>query len=193
MRRLLLASTSPWRRKLLEDAGIAVDCAASGVDERAVRIADPVQLARALAAQKAEAVSGQHPDRWVLGADQVAHLAGECFGKPESRSDQRARLRWLRGQTHELVTGWCLRGPGAPHDAHVITRMRVRAEVSDAEIDAYVACGEGEGCAGGYAIEGRGAFLFSAVEGDWFNVVGLPVLDVWTALRARGWRFGGEG
>jgi septum formation protein len=193
MRPLLLASTSRWRRKLLEDAGISVACEAPGVDERAVQIADPVRLARELAARKADVVGGRYPGRWVLGADQVAHLDGEIFGKPEDPDDHRARLRSLRGRAHELVTGWALRGPGEPLTAHVTTRMLMRDDVSDAEIDAYVASGEADGCAGGYAIEGRGAFLFRQVDGDWFNVVGLPVLDVWTALRARGWRFGEAG
>ena len=188
---LVLASTSPWRRKLLEDAGLRVRGVGPDVDERAVTDADPVRLALELARRKAAAVAAHHPDSWVLGADQVVHQAGEVFGKPRDPSDHRARLGAMRGAQHDLVTGWCLLGPGAPAMGHATTRMTVRADITDEEIEAYVQGGEGSGCAGGYAVEGQGVFLFERIDGDWFNVIGLPLLDVLTALRARGWRHGG--
>ncbi|HMV67162.1 MAG TPA: nucleoside triphosphate pyrophosphatase, partial [Myxococcota bacterium] len=186
----MLASTSPWRRKMLEDAGVRVEAVASGFDERSVHDADPVALARRLAAGKAEAVAALRPGDWVLGADQVVYDGDEVFGKPSDPQDHRARLLAMRGRRHALVTAWALRGPGEPADGVAVTWMHTRAEVSEAEIERYVATGEGSGCAGGYAVEGRGSFLFERVEGDWFNVIGLPLLDVMTALRARGWRFG---
>ena len=124
----------------------------------------------------------------MIGADQVVHQDGEVFGKPRDPADHLARLQSMRGHTHELVTGWSLRGPGPPEDGVVITRMTVRDDLTDDELRAYVDSGEGSGCAGGYAAEGRGARLMRRVDGDWFNVIGLPVLAVWDALRARGSR-----
>lgn len=188
---LILASTSPWRRKLLDDAGIACDGEDPGVDESALVGDGPVATAAVRATAKAAAIAARHPDRWVLAADQVVHQDGDVFGKPRDADDHLARLRSMVGRTHELVTAWALRGPGAPADGVVTTRMHVRADLEDAELAAYVACGEGRGCAGGYAAEGRGGFLFHRVEGDWHNVIGLPLHDVTTALRARGWRFTG--
>lgn len=175
---------------MLEDAGVPVIGVAPGVDERAVVDPDPARLASWLAASKAEAVARAHPDRWVLGADQVVHDGAEVFGKPLDASDQRTRLLAMRGRRHALVTGWSLRGPGQPADGLAVTWMYVRADLGVDEVERYVASGEGAGCAGGYAVEGRGAFLFERIEGDWFNVIGLPLLDVMSALRARGWRFG---
>ncbi len=177
---------------MLLDAGVSVDAVASDVDESALACEDPVRLAVGLAAQKAEAVAARMPDRWVLGADQVLADEGGIFGKPASEADQRARLLSMRGRSHRLITGWALRGPGAPVDAHAVTTMHMRADVELAEIDAYVATREGLYCAGGYAAEGLGGFLFSKVDGDWYNVIGLPLFDVIGALRERGWRFEGR-
>ncbi len=140
---------------------------------------------------KAAAVAEDNPHDWVLGADQVAHQDGEMFGKPRDAADHLERLRSMRGRTHALVTAWVLVGPGEAARGVCTTRMHVRADLEEAEIRAYVLSGEGSGCAGGYAAEGHGGALFARVEGDWFNVIGLPVLDVLEALRARGWRMGG--
>lgn len=192
MPELILASTSPWRRQMLQAAGIPVRGEAPGVDEDLVTDPDPVARARELAVRKARAVAARFPDAWVIGADQVAaSLEGDRapFGKPRDPEDHLARLRALRGGRHALVTGWAILGPGLAHVAHTETVMHVRSDLEDAELAAYVACGEGAGCAGGYAAEGRGAFLFSRIEGDWFNVLGLPLLEVMSVLRAHGWRY----
>jgi septum formation protein len=196
---LVLASASPWRQKLLADVGIAVMLHPSPADEDAITDVDPVARACGRAALKAAAVAPSHPDALVIGADQVAHLGGEAFGKPRDPDDHRRRLRLLRGQTHALVTAVTLH-PGAmlsgrttspplraPATFTVETRLRFRGDTSDAELDAYVASGDGSGCAGGYRAEGPGALLIEGVEGDWFNVIGLPVFALVTELRRRGW------
>jgi septum formation protein len=189
MRELILASTSPWRRRMLVDAGIAVRTESPGVDERSVRLSDPVELACELARRKARAVAARHPGEWILGADQVAHEpGGEPFGKPEDPDDHLRRLRSMVGRSHALVTGFALVGPGVEVVGHETTVMHVRADLDDDELVAYVSTGEGAGCAGGYAVEGRGVFLFERIDGDWFNVVGLPLLRVLGVLRAHGWR-----
>lgn len=199
MDRVWLASTSPWRRRLLQAAGVRVEVEAPGTDERAVTLPDPVALARELARRKALAVAERHPGDWVIGSDQVGFdpEIGEPFGKPDDPGDHLRRLRALAGRPHVLVTGVALIrvGRDGEVDEEVFderTTLHVRADLSDDELRAYVATGEGSGCAGGYAIEGLGAFLFERIEGDWFNVVGLPLLGLMSALRERGWRFGGD-
>lgn len=193
MPELILASTSPWRRRMLEAAGIEIRGEAPGVDESLVTEDDPIALARELAVRKARAVARRFPEAWVIGADQVAAaLDGDRspFGKPTDPADHLARLRSMRGGRHVLVTGYAILGPGVAHVGHCETVMHVRADLEDRELEAYVASGEGAGCAGGYAAEGQGGFLFSRIEGDWFNVLGLPLLEVLTVLRAHGWRYG---
>lgn len=188
---LILASTSRWRRALLESAGLTVQTEAPSVDERAFDAPGPVALARLLAREKANAVWARHPNRVVLGADQVVWDGSEVFGKPRDPEDHHRRLAAMRGQHHDLVTAVCMLGPDLDVCFDETTRMHVRADVTDAEIAAYVASGEGSGCAGGYAVEGHGMFLFERIEGDWHNVIGLPVARVLDVLRARGWRYGG--
>lgn len=201
MESLVLASTSRWRRKMLEAAGLAVGFDDPGVDERAIEAALrrttpatelPVTLVRALAEAKARAVLDRHPGKVVLAADQVGYdpaEPGDPFGKPADPDAHLARLRSLVGRTHHLVTGWAVARGGEIELGHAISTLTVRADLGDEELRAYVANGEGAGCAGGYAVDGVGAFLFERIDGDWNNVIGFPLFDVWSALRRRGWRF----
>ena len=189
---LVLASTSKWRRQLLLDVGVDAEIEAPHVDERAFSARGPVELATLLARKKAEAVEGRRPGAVVLGADQVVWDGKEVFGKPRDPEDHVARLRAMRGNSHELITAVCMLGPDLDVELLETTRMTVRADLTDQEIDAYVASGEGSGCAGGYAVEGRGLFLFERIDGDWHNVIGLPLLRVLGVLRERGWRYGGS-
>lgn len=189
---LVLASTSPARRALLRDAGLQAEALAPGVDEDVPAGLPVFDVASLLARRKAGAVAARRPDAWVIGADQVAFAPDspdQGFGKPRDRADGLARLASLRGKAHCLTTGLCLRGPGFVDVAVVTSTLWMRADVTDDELAAYVRTGEGDGCAGGYAVEARGSFLFDRVEGDWNNVIGLPVFRLFDLLRARGWRF----
>lgn len=187
---LLLASTSRWRREILESAGIQTRCIAPGVDERAVRIEDPVALVQELAHQKAAAVASQHSGRWVLGADQMLFDEFGVWGKPANPEEHFERLCAMRGRGHTLATGFCvITGDEKPIIDVELTTLQVRADLEDAELRAYVATGEGSQCAGGYAIEGRGAFLFAGYQGDYTNILGLPIFRVLDVLRRHGWRF----
>jgi len=186
---LVLASTSASRRQMLRDAGFAVVFEAPGVDE-GIEESDPARRAVALAVRKAEAVRARHPDAWVLAADQVVTDGTEVWGKPSDAAEHLARLQSMRGRWHDLVTGFVLLGPGIRESGVERTRLWVRDDLEDEELRAYVDTSEGRDCAGGYAIEGRGAFLFSRIEGDWFNILGLPLLRVLDLLRGQGWRFG---
>ena len=200
MPELVLASTSPWRAQILEDAGIRFRTRSPGVDETVFVDADPATRAVAIATAKAEAVDRTEPvdpadRRWVLAADQVVHdpSTGDIFGKPADADAHLRRLLSMRGRAHALVTGYAI-GPGGDAGfttGHVTTRIHVRSDLTEAEIRAYVATKEGAGCAGGYAAEGRGGFLVERIEGDWNNVIGLPLYAVWSVLRANGWRFDG--
>lgn len=194
--RLVLASTSQWRLGLLREAG--VDCVAEdpGVDESTVQRDDPVELALARAVAKARAVQAAWPHDLVCGADQVLHMDAAdgvaVFGKPADEQAWARRLKGLRGRTHQLTTGVALLCGEPGHEVDdrfsVTTDVRFRADVSDAEIAAYIRLGEARGCAGGYMVERRGAWLVEAIDGDWLNVVGLPVLHLIGRLRALGWR-----
>ena len=177
---------------MLADVGVRARTEASGVDEDYEPGPDPTEIATMLAERKAASVAGRHPSAWVLGADQVVCDSvdrTQIWGKPTDPADHLARLAGMRGRSHVLVTGWVLIGPGVRRTGHCETVLHVRADLTDAELEAYVATGEGSGCAGGYMAEGRGAFLFERIDGDWFNVLGLPILQVFGALRELGWRF----
>ena len=181
---LVLASASPARRRLLEQAGIPHRVQVSGVDEEAIRHPDPRTLVQQLARAKAEAVAAAGSA--VLGCDSLLVFEGEVFGKPADAAEAQARWRRMAGGWGELITGHCLletRHPAAewlPRLAVVATRVQF-ASLSPAEIDAYVASGEPLQCAGGFALEGRGGLLVERIEGCFSNVIGLslPLLRRW--------------
>lgn len=203
--RIVLASSSQWRRQLLHDAGLPCVVVAPDVDEDAVKGCSPVDTAVRRARAKAREVARRHPQALVLGADQVLWWADhgveggvewETIGKPRDPADWLVRLRQLRSGRHELTTAVSLVAPmhlGGPEDFTVTTGVTLRPDLSEAELLAYVGFGEGAGCAGGYMVERRGAWLVQRIDGDWYNVVGLPVLHLVGRLRARGWRLGVDG
>lgn len=170
-RHLVLASTSPQRRAILEQLRIPFDVVAPVYEEHDPPDADPVQLVRDHAEGKARSVHAE--GRWTLGVDTTVHLEGRTYGKPASAEGARAMLEELAGRTHMVVSGLCLLGPGVLRVEDARTLVTFRA--ADAgEIDRYVASGEWEGRAGGYAIQGLGARLVARIDGDYLNVVGLP-------------------
>jgi septum formation protein len=190
--RLILASKSAARRAMLADAGVSFSAQAADVDEDAVKAAqdpaDAIGLAVELARVKALAVSRHDADAWVLGADQTLAFEGGLVSKARSLDEARARLAAMRGRTHHLHSGAALARNGQIVWSGVDTAaMRVRA-FSDAFLDAYLAA-EGEGllaCVGSYRLEGMGAQLFEAVDGDYFTVLGLPLWPVLAELRRAG-------
>ncbi len=202
-RSIVLASASSWRLQLIRDAGLSCRAEPSQIDERTVQAAAPHETALARARAKALDVARRFPGEIVVGADQVADLDGAQFGKPVDDDEWLARLRQLRGRQHWLSTGVAvvrLPGPGAASsevtvDESFCVRSGVtfRADLTDDELAAYVALGEARGCAGGYMVERRGAWLIESVQGDWLNVIGLPVLPLLGRLRALGWRLDREG
>ena len=190
---LLLASASPARRRLLQQAAIAHRVQVSGVDEQAIQHPEPADLVLLLAQAKARAVRrllDQPSDAdisLVLGCDSVLVYGGEVFGKPNNAAEAIERWRLMAGGWGELHTGHCLlAGPGAaaagPAERLRTVSTRVQfAPLSELEIANYVASGEPLQCAGGFALEGRGGALVERIEGCFSNVIGLslPLLRRW--------------
>jgi septum formation protein len=170
---LLLASTSPQRRAILEQLHIPFDVVAPNYDENTTHDADAVQIVREHARGKARSVVDQAEGRPVLGVDTAVVLEGRIFGKPETAGDAERMLEELSGKTHVVVSGLCLVTPGWEDIEHEATQVAFR-ELTPRELGTYVATGEWEDRAGAYAIQGRGASLVRSIEGDYLNVVGLP-------------------
>ena len=170
---LLLASTSPQRRAILTQLGIPFDVVAPRYVEHDPPEADAVELAREHAREKARSVAGAAGDRPVLGVDTTVVLQGRIYGKPASAAEAERMLERLSGKTHLVVSGLCLVTPGWEVVEHEATRVAFRA-LTPRDLGTYVATGEWEGRAGGYAIQGLGAALVRRIEGDYLNVVGLP-------------------
>ena len=171
---LLLASTSPQRKAILEQLHIPFDVVAPNYDEDTSGDADAVQIVREHALGKARSVVDQAEGRPVLGVDTAVVLEGRIFGKPETAGDAEQMLEELSGKTHVVVSGLCLLTPGWEDVEHEATQVAFR-ELAPRELGTYVATGEWKGRAGAYAIQGRGASLVRGIDGDYLNVVGLPV------------------
>jgi septum formation protein len=181
---LLLASTSPQRRAILEQLGIPFDVEAPRYEERDDDDVPPPELVRAHAQGKARSLASEAGDRPVLGIDTAVVLGGRLYGKPADEIEAAAMLAELGGRTHAVVSGLCLLAPGWEAVEHEETLVRFRA-LSSGDVAAYVAAGEWRGRAGAYAIQGRGAALVERIEGDYLNVVGLPAALLVRLLAAR--------
>jgi septum formation protein len=169
--RLTLASTSPQRRAILEQLAIPFDVVAPDYVEDDPPDADPTELVRRHAEEKARSV---HSDgRITLGVDTTVVLDGRVYGKAQNADDATGILAALSGRTHTVVSGICLLGAGDDVIAHEPTEVTFR-EVTADTIASYVASGEWEGRAGAYAIQGLGARLVARIDGDYLNIVGLP-------------------
>lgn len=188
---LILASTSATRQTLLRRAGLSFTVVSPGVDEAVLKqdfTGPPEALARALAAAKAAAVSAQHPGALVLGADQVLVCEDRLFDKPDSPEDAAAHLRALAGRAHQLITAASLTRDGTEVWTGVQTATLHMRPLSEAFIADYLAREGDAVCAsvGAYRLEELGAQLFTAIEGDVFTILGLPLLPMLGYLRACG-------
>lgn len=177
--RIVLASGSPRRRELMTREGIDFEVISSNADESYNEGLYPAQVARHLAHLKAKAVFGElasdeRPRTVVIGADTIVVHNGEIFGKPKDADDAKAMLAALSGKKHEVITGVCLIAPGKTETFADETAVYFK-RLSDEEIAAYVATGEPLDKAGAYGIQGLGSKLVDHIEGDFDNVVGLPV------------------
>ena len=173
---LVLASASPQRKAILEQLEIEFEVRPSEVVE--FTEGDPREVVLQNALRKARAVEGER----VLACDTEVNVDGRVLGKPADAAEARQMIELLSGRTHEVVGGLVLRCKGEEHTAIASTAVRFR-ELDAAEIDDYVTSGEWRGRAGGYAIQGKGAGLVERIEGDFWNVVGLPVPELLRLLK----------
>ena len=170
---LVLASTSPQRRAILEQLGLPFEVVAPRYEEDDESRLPPVELVRAHAAGKARSVGDEAGERPVLGVDTAVVVDGRVLGKPADAGEAAAMLETLAGCAHAVVSGLCLLTAGWEAVEHEETRVTFR-ELTPRDVAEYVRSDEWQGRAGGYAIQGRGAGLVERVEGDYLNVVGLP-------------------
>lgn len=192
--RIILASSSPYRRRMLEQAGITVETIASAIDERAVEAtlegtgASPGDLAAILAEAKALEVSERHPRALVIGCDQTLSLDDAVLHKPRSMEGARRRLLDLSGRTHHLNSAVVLARDGEAVWRHVATAAMSMRRLSPEFIGRHLArVGEAAlTSVGAYQVEGEGIQLFDAIDGDFFSIVGLPLLPLLAALREQG-------
>lgn len=172
--RLVLASASPARLDVLRRAGLDPEVIVSGIDESVVTVGEPDQLVVELARLKCRAVAADLPERLVLGCDSVLWFEGEILGKPGDPAAARERWQRMRGRTGVLHTGHCVRLANQEVTRSVATTVHF-ADVTDAEIDAYIATGEPLEVAGGFTIDGLGGAFIDSIEGDHLNVIGVSV------------------
>lgn len=188
MTRLILASTSPYRRALLERLGLAFECVAPEVDEGPVQALDlaPEELAPRLAREKAEAVAIRHPDAVVIGSDQVCVFEGQAFGKPGSTEAAARRLLAMAGREHQLVTSVCILGAGRSAEFTDVTRLVLRPLTRE-QATRYVQLDDTAQVAGAYKLEQRGVALFDRIESaDHTAIVGLPLMRLSRVLEEFG-------
>lgn len=194
MSTLVLASTSRIRHELLEKAGLSIEVTAPRVDEAMIRDAmlaeqfSPRDIADGLAEAKAMRVSRKRPGAMVLGCDQVLDLDGKVLSKPATPDEARAQLLSMRGRRHDLLSAAVICQDGEPIWRHVgRARLTVR-QFSDDWIDTYIKRNwpDISESVGAYKLEAEGVRLFSKIEGDYFTILGLPLLDLLSFLTLRG-------
>ena len=183
---LILASASPRRQELLQNAGIEFTVQPAYISETRQPHEAPADYARRLALEKARNIfrkfSKSDPGVIVLGADTVVVIDNDVLGKPENQSEAASMLRKLSGKTHQVISAICLVYAKGERVAHEITKVDMN-EISEEQITTYVASGEPMDKAGAYAIQGSASKWIPRIEGCYFNVVGLPVARVWQLLQ----------
>jgi septum formation protein len=189
-RKIILASKSPRRKRLLEQIGLTFEIRESEYEEDMTAQSDPYELAKFLALGKAEDVARHYDDAIVIGADTFTVYQGKFIGKPKDSEDAKRILKNFSGQSHEVVTGFAV----IDTKSGVVVNGYGKAEsffreLTDEEIDAYVATEEPLDKGGAYGFMDKGSVLMSEVRGDFYSIIGLPIAQVYLALKKMGVKF----
>ena len=187
MKKIILASGSPRRKKILEQIGLKFSVEKSNYEEKRIADSTPSQIVEFLSLEKANLLAVKYEDAIIIGADTLVVLNGEILGKPKSEEDAGEMLRKLRNKTHTVVTGFTVLDTksGRSVTKHVETKVKFK-DLSEMEISAYVETGEPMDKAGGYGIQDKGGLFIEEMDGDYFNIVGLPLFAVSETLREFG-------
>jgi len=184
MKTIILASSSPRRRALLEQIGLTFRVDAGVQEDETSAEQEPHRLARELSLKKAVSTAGRHPDATIIAADTFGIIDGRIIGKPHSEREARAMLALLSGRAHSVITGFTVldtqTGKSVSRSIETTVYMK---QITKSEIDAYVKTGEPLDKAASYAIQGLGAVLIEKIEGDYFNVMGLPLASLAEVLK----------
>lgn len=184
VKKIILASASPWRKKLLERAGIRFTVEVSGHPEDLKQKLPPQQLVKKLALEKARVIAARHSDALIIAADTVAVFRGNIIGKPKTNAEAKRILVNLSGKQHSLITGFSILDTKTLR--HVVRSIETKVwfrKLTHEEIESYVRTKEPLTVAGGYAIQGGGSSFANYIEGDFYNIVGLPLATVVEELR----------
>jgi len=187
MKRIILASASPRRVELLEKIGLKFEVEPSNYEEDMHSELEPHEFARKISLEKAEAVASKHKNAIVIAADTIIVFGSKILGKPHTENEARKMLETINGKSHSVITGFSIidTGKNKTLSKSVETKIHIR-KLTLAEIDAYVKSKEPLDKAGAYAIQGLGAVIVEKIEGDYFNVVGLPLSALTEALKEFG-------
>jgi septum formation protein len=187
MKTIILASASPRRKSLLEQIGLKFKVDPSDYEEKLEPGRDPREQAQMISLAKAESVASRHKNSIIIAADTFGVLNGKIIGKPHTEKEAKIMLKELSGKSHTVITGFTIIDTGNNKKISKSTETRVYfRELTPDEIDWYVSSGEPLDKAGAYAIQGLGAVVVEKIEGDYNNVIGLPLSDVTEALKEFG-------
>ncbi|MDI6726187.1 MAG: Maf family protein [Smithellaceae bacterium] len=185
--RLILASASPRRIEMLKQLDLPLEVIPSGIDENGLDGEGPGEHVRRLAAQKAARVAREHPDAWVIGADTIVFIDGMILGKPDTPREAKAMLERLSGREHRVFTGYSVMKWATGREiTGVVESTVIFREIPEDELAWYISSPEPYDKAGGYAVQGRGAFFIREIRGSYTNVMGLPLCEVIDSLKSLG-------
>lgn len=181
---LILASASPRRREILQSLGLNFKIIPAHVNEDYLQGESPSKHVRRLSYNKAMAIALKHQNAWVLGADTIVVIDGVILGKPQNKTQAKKMLRKLSGREHKVFTGFTIANIASGICTTKVVQSTVRFKtISPDEMNWYIACDEPYDKAGGYAIQGKGAYFIQSIRGSYTNVIGLPLCEVLEILK----------
>jgi septum formation protein len=184
---LILASASPRRIELLKLAGLDFNVIPSSIEETPLKGETPREHVLRLSREKAQAVSARYPDAWVIGADTIVVINGEIMGKPDGVSEAREMIKKLSGHEHHVHTGFAIaRQSAGVLMEDIVTSSVLFKNISEEEINWYIGTKEPYDKAGGYAVQGAGAYFIKEIHGSYTNVIGLPLCEAISLLKQAG-------